>query len=95
MTTQAQVPTCQRTGCERPLTGRQQRYCSDACRVDHWNERKYSGRTAEDLLSALPQEELRKVIRRVCERRWSGKRGRLKVRFGAPWMPPGGPGAKG
>lgn len=95
MTTYAQVPTCLREGCTRPLTGRQEKYCSTACRVAAWHEAKYVGRTAEDLLSGLPQKELRGVIRRVCERRWSGKRGRLKVRFGAPWMEPGGPGAKG
>lgn len=94
MSDHTEVATCQRTGCCRPLVGQQQRYCSDACRVDHWNERKYSGRTAEDLLAALPQKELRAVIRRVCERRWPGLRGRISVRFGKPWMPHGGPGPR-
>lgn len=94
MEPKAQVATCQRTGCTEPLRGRQQLYCSTACRVRAWNEAKYAGKSAEELLAGLPQEELRKVLRRACERRWPGKRGRISVRFGKTWMEPGGPGPR-
>lgn len=85
---------CQREGCERPLTGKQEKWCCETCKVEAWYQSKVSGKTAEEMLSALPQKELRAVIRRVMERRWPGKRGRWRTRFGAPWMPPGGPGPR-
>lgn len=80
--------------CGNPLRGRQVYYCCTACRVSHWHQTKAGEKSAEELLSGLPQEELRKVIRRVCHRRWPGKRGRISVRFGTPGMPPGGPGPR-
>lgn len=80
--------------CQKPLRGRQVYYCSTACRVNHWHERRAGEKTAEELLSGLPQDELRAVIRRVCQRRWPGKKGRISVRFGKPGMPPGGPGPR-
>lgn len=94
MSDHAEVPTCQREGCTEPLTGHQKKWCSETCKVRAWYESKISGKTAEEMLSALPQKELRQVIRRVCERRWPGKRGRFSRRFGKTWMPPGGPGPR-
>lgn len=94
MSDHTEVATCQREGCKSPLTGKQEKWCSETCKVRAWYEAQVSGRTAEDLLAALPQKELRAVIRRVCERRWPGLRGRISVRFGKPWMPRGGPGPR-
>ena len=75
--------------CKKTLTGRQERYCSTACRVRAWHLSK-----AEERLAGLPQAEFRAVLRRVAEKRWPGLRGRIRVRFGRPGMAPGGPGPR-
>lgn len=75
--------------CDTPLSGRQEKWCSEDCKVDAFHASK-----ADYYLSALPQKEFREAIRRACEKRWKGKRGRLSVRFGLPGMTPGGPGPR-
>lgn len=71
------MKTCQH--CGRRLSGRQEKWCSEACRVEgYWTSR------APYLLSCLPQKEFRKAIREACEARWpkGHSTNRLKVRFG-------------
>lgn len=67
-------------------------YCCTACRVSHWHQTKAGEKSAEELLSGLPQGELRAVIRRVMERRHPGRYDRVRVRFGKVGDPPVSPG---
>lgn len=81
------MKTCQH--CGSLLRGRQEKWCSPACRVT-----AYHAHRAGYYLSALPQEEWREAIRESCERRWPGRRGRASFRFGEPGWPRGGPGPR-
>lgn len=76
-------------GCGEALTGRQRKWASEECKLRRWHALR-----AEEALASLPQGEFRRAIRRVCEMRWGGLRGRMRVRFGKPWMLPGGPGPR-
>lgn len=76
-------------GCRRKLSGRQEKWATEECKLRHWHAVK-----AEEALASLPQDQFREAIRRVCERRWEGRKGRLRVRFGLPGMAPGGPGPR-